>query len=54
MTQKTLSYDQLLITPADVFEQMGYHGLLPDQVTQQEKSRVTWYVFLSLTPLAQS
>ena len=36
MTQKTLTFDQLMITPADVFEQMGYHGLLPDQVTQQE------------------
>ena len=36
MTQKTLTYDQLMITPTDVFEQMGYHGLLPDKVTQQE------------------
>ena len=38
MTQKTLTYDQLMITPADVFEQMGYHGMLPDKVTQQETS----------------
>ena len=38
MTQKILTYDQLMITPADVFEQMGYHGMLPDQVTQQETS----------------
>ena len=38
MTQKTLTYDQLAITPTDVFEQMGYHGLLPDKVTQQETS----------------
>ena len=38
MTQKTLTYDQLMITPTDVFEQMGYHGLLPDKVTQQETS----------------
>ena len=38
MTQKILTYDQLLITPADVFVQMGYHGLLPDKVTQQETS----------------
>lgn len=36
MTQKTLTFDQLMITPADVYAQMGYHGLLPDQVTQQE------------------
>ena len=40
MTQKILTYDQLMITPADVFEQMGYHGLLPDQVTQQETSAI--------------
>ncbi len=40
MTQKTLTYDQLMITPADVFEQMGYHGLLPDKVTQQEMSAI--------------
>ena len=40
MTQKTLTYDQLLITPADVFEQMGYHGLLPDMVTQQETGSI--------------
>ena len=40
MTQKTLTYDQLMITPADVFEQMGYHGLFPDQVTQQETSAI--------------
>lgn len=38
MTQKTLTYDQLMITPADVFEQMGYRGMLPDKVTQQETS----------------
>ena len=38
MTQKTLTYDQLAVTPSDVFEQMGYHGLLPDKVTQQETS----------------
>lgn len=36
MTQKTLTYDQLAITPSDVFEQMGYHGLLPEKATRQE------------------
>lgn len=36
MTQKTLHYDDLQITLTDVFEQMGYHGALPDEVTQQE------------------
>ena len=38
MTQKTLTYDQLMITPADVFEQMGYHGTQPDDTTRQETS----------------
>lgn len=36
MTQKTLDYDSLLITPADVYEQMGYHGAEPDADTQRE------------------
>ena len=36
MTQKTLHYEDLQITPADVFEQMGYHGAEPDGVTQHE------------------
>ena len=36
MTQKTLHYDDLQITLTDVYEQMGYHGVLPDEVTQQE------------------
>lgn len=40
MTQKTLHYDDLQITLADVYEQMGYHGVLPDEVTQQETSTV--------------
>lgn len=40
MTQKTLHYDDLQITLTDVFEQMGYHGVLPDEVTQQETSTV--------------
>lgn len=36
MTEKTLTYDDLQITPEDVYEQMGYHGALPDEATQQE------------------
>ena len=36
MTQKTLTYDDLLITPADIYEQMGYHGAQPDADTQRE------------------
>lgn len=40
MTEKKLAYDDLLITPADVFEQMGYRGALPDDATQQETRTV--------------
>ena len=36
MTEKTLTYHDLQITPEDVYEQMGYHGALPDEATQQE------------------
>ena len=36
MTQKTLTYNDLKITPADIYEQMGYHGTTPDEATQQE------------------
>lgn len=40
MTEKTLVYDNLLITPADVYEQMGYHGAEPDADTQRETMAV--------------
>jgi len=36
MTQKTLTFDDLRITPADVYEQMGYHDAIPDDATCQE------------------
>ena len=36
MTQKTLDYNELKITLADVYEQMGYHNTEPDGATQQE------------------
>ena len=36
MTQATLTYDDLGIAAADVFEQMGYHGTTPDDTTRQE------------------
>ena len=36
MNTKVLSYDELKIEAADVYEQMNYHGALPDEVTQQE------------------
>lgn len=40
MTQKTLDYDDLQITLADVYEQMGYHGVEPDEATQRETKAV--------------
>ena len=40
MTQKILTYDQLAITLEDVYEQMGYHSVLPDEATQRETSIV--------------
>jgi hypothetical protein len=40
VTQKTLDYNDLQITLADVYEQMGYHGALPDEATQQETQAV--------------
>ena len=36
MTEKALTYDELKITLADVYEQMGYHDAEPDEATQQE------------------
>jgi len=36
MTQKTLDYDALGMTTADVFGQMGYHGVEPDESTRRE------------------
>ena len=36
MTEKTLTYDELKITLADIYEQMGYHDAQPDEATQQE------------------
>ena len=40
MTEKTLTYHDLQITPKDVYEQMGYHGALPDEATQQETQAI--------------
>ncbi len=36
MTQKTLAYDDLGITPEDIYEAMGYHGARPDDATLHE------------------
>lgn len=40
MTVKTLTYNELQITSADIFDQMGYHGTLPDQATRLETQAV--------------
>lgn len=40
MTQKTLTYDDLRLSLADVYEQMGYRDALPDEATQRETQSV--------------
>lgn len=40
MTQKTLTYDDLRLALADVYEQMGYRDVLPDEATQRETQSV--------------
>ena len=50
MTQKTLTYDELGITAADLYEQMGYHGVLPDEVTRQETDIIVGEVCQWLRP----
>lgn len=50
MTQKTLRYDDLRITPADVYEQMDYHDALPDEETQLETMSIVNHVREMLTP----
>ena len=50
MTQKTLTYDDLLISPADIYEQMGYHGAQPDADTQRETVAIQKEVSLWLRP----
>lgn len=50
MTEKTLSFEELGITPADVYEQMGYHDAQPDKATQQETATILKEVSLWLRP----
>ena len=40
MTHKTVDFDTLGITLADVFEQMGYHGAEPDETTRRETQTI--------------
>ena len=50
MTQKTLDYSQLGIDLADVYEQMGYHGQLPDEGTRAETEAIISEVSSWLEP----
>ncbi len=50
MTHKTLSFDDLQITLADVFEQMGYRDQQPDEATQTETEAVISEVCVWLKP----
>lgn len=50
MTKKILTYDQLGILPTDIYEQMGYHEVLPDQATQQETRAIIDEVKVWLQP----
>jgi hypothetical protein len=50
VTEKTLSFEELGITPADVYEQMGYHDAQPDKATQQETAMILKEVSQWLRP----
>ena len=50
MTEKTLSFEELGITAADVYEQMGYHDVQPDKATQQETAMILKEVSQWLRP----
>ena len=40
MNCKSLKYEDLRISIADVYEQMGYHDVIPDEATQRETAAV--------------
>ena len=50
MTEKILTYHDLRITPADVYEQMGYHDAEPDEVIKAELTRIVNEVCQWLRP----
>ena len=50
MTQKTLTYDDLQIVPADLYEQMGYRDQQPDESTLTEADRIVGEVRQWLRP----
>jgi hypothetical protein len=50
VTEKTLCFEELGITAADVYEQMGYHDAQPDKATQQETAMILKEVSQWLRP----
>lgn len=50
MTEKTLTYADLQITLADIYEQMGYRDVTPNTATQQETQTVVEEVSPWLRP----
>ena len=50
MTEKILTYDDLMITPVEVYEQMGYHDAEPDAVTKAELTQIISEVSQWLRP----
>ncbi len=50
MTEKTIDYDTLGITPSHLYEQMGYHDVEPDEATCHETAVVMEEVRSFLRP----
>ena len=50
MTEKILTYDDLMITSVEVYEQMGYHDAEPDAVTKAELTQIISEVSQWLRP----
>lgn len=50
MTHKILTFDDLGITSADIYGQMGYHDALPDEATKMETSTIVAHVRAILQP----
>ena len=40
MTEKLLTYDQLGVAPANIYEQMGYRDAQPDEATVAETAAI--------------
>jgi hypothetical protein len=50
VTEKILTYDDLMITSVEVYEQMGYHDAEPDAVTKAELTQIISEVSQWLRP----